>query len=82
MVIGVLVALRILRGPKKKPGEQGEAQPALEGNVAGMGNMLPATASGGDSEFLRAQITRALQDNPEEVKRLFQSWVGTQKGGA
>ncbi len=82
LVIGVLLALRILRGPKKKLEEQGEAQLALEGNVDGAGNLLPAGAPEGGSEFLRAQISQALQNNPEEVKRLFQNWVGSEKGGA
>ena len=81
LVIGVLLALRILRGPKKKLEGQTEAQLALEGNTEGAGNLLPAASEGG-SEFLRAQISQALQNNPEEVKRLFQNWVGSGKGGA
>ena len=32
-----------------------------------------------DPQLLRAQITRALQDNPDEVKRLFLSWVEAEK---
>jgi len=41
--------------------------------------MLP---SGGETnlELLRARITRALQDNPEEVKRLFMNWIESGKG--
>ena len=32
-----------------------------------------------NAERLRAHITKALQDNPEEVKRLFLSWVDSDK---
>ena len=32
-----------------------------------------------DPEHLRAHITRALRDNPDEVKRLFLAWVDSEK---
>ena len=32
-----------------------------------------------DPQVLRARITRALQENPEEVKRLFMNWVESDK---
>lgn len=72
LVIGALIALKMFTG-KSKP-----ATAALEG--AGEQNYLPAEGED-DSEQLRRRITRALQDNPEEVKRLFLSWVKTEEGG-
>lgn len=80
LVIGVLVALRVLRGPRKKAGGPGEAQAALEGQAGGMGNLLPGALSENDAALLRAQITQTLRDNPDEVKRLFQSWVSSEQG--
>ncbi len=80
LVIGVLVAMRVLRGPKKKAGGSGEAQPALEGQVGGMGNLLPGGLSENDAALMRAQITQTLRDNPDQVKRLFQSWVSSEEG--
>lgn len=70
MVIGALLALRMFRGRSAKGGAKVQAQ------MAGADNMLSADgASDGNPEQLRARISRALQDNPDEVKRLFLSWV-------
>ncbi len=80
LVIGVLVAMRVLRGPKKKAGGSGGAQPALEGQVGGMSNLLPEGLSENDAALMRAQITQTLRDNPEQVKRLFSSWVSSEEG--
>ena len=82
LVIGALLALRIFRGPKKKAPEPaaGTALPQLEGQLAGTGNLLPGAEANPD--LLRAQITHALQSNPEEVKRLFLGWIESEKGGA
>ena len=84
LVIGVLLALKIFRGSRKKAalaaGAAGSAAGALalQGQIGSAG-MLP---SGGETnlELLRARITRALQDNPEEVKRLFMNWIESGKG--
>ena len=76
LVIGVLLGLKIVR---KKPRSALAAVPAVEGQ-APQGDRLLAAAQTGDPEVLRAQITQALQDNPDEVKRLFLSWVETEQG--
>ena len=83
LVIGALLALKIFRGPKKKKSAEpgaGAALPAIEGQPAGAGHLLPGAEA--NPEMLRSQITHALQNNPEEVKRLFLSWIGSEEGGA
>jgi hypothetical protein len=52
---------------------------------AGPGAEGELSVSGGtetDPERIRARIAHALQENPEEVKRLFLSWVESDKGEA
>ncbi len=75
LVVGALITLKVLGGSRKAAAS---AAAALEGEAAGQ-NLLPAGA-GADAEQLRAKITNALQSNPEEVKRLFLSWVDSDKG--
>jgi len=78
LVLGALLALRMFR-PKHRPLSEAEAA-ALPG-LGGGGGLLTAGAGEGNPEVLKAQITRALQDNPDEVKRLFLSWIESEKGG-
>ena len=74
LVVGALLALRMFRAPKGKGAGAGVA--ALEAG----GAQLALSAGGNENpDMLRARITRALQDNPEEVKRLFLNWVQTEK---
>ncbi|MFP4107324.1 MAG: flagellar basal-body MS-ring/collar protein FliF [Phycisphaerae bacterium] len=82
LVIGALLALRIVRGKKPKPSESNAAMLALQGEgQAGADRMLPnAGHSGDDPDLLRSSIASALQENPEEVKRLFLSWVDNERG--
>lgn len=86
LVIGALLVLKMFRGKKKKPSEEtvaleGQgATPTLNGPVGGIG-LLPGASPQANAELLKAQITNALQENPEEVKRLFLSWVSSDKGG-
>lgn len=79
LVIGVLVALKIVRKRGK-----GASADAVEGEVPQTERLLAAAtaATGSDRDALRSQITGALQDNPEEVKRLFLSWVKNDSGEA
>ena len=81
LVIGSLLALKILAGSKKS--KTSPAVPALPGGQAGQQeNLLPVGPGGEiDPQALRASITHALQENPEEVKRLFLSWVENENGG-
>jgi flagellar M-ring protein FliF len=75
LVIGVLLILRIFSRPRVK---SGAAAPALAG-AAGSGNLLPGDRGEVDPDRLRAHITRALRENPDEVKRLFLAWVDSEK---
>jgi len=84
LVIGALLALRMFRGPKRKV-ESGASAPALEGASGAAAGALPGGGAPGlartrDAEALRSQITSALQENPDEVKRLFLSWVQNETG--
>ena len=81
LVIGMLLALKMLGGAKKASGE-GEGAPALEGQPSPLAGMLPGQQAEVNVQALRGQITRALQKNPEEVKRLFLRWVESGKGEA
>lgn len=77
-VMGALLMLKIFGGKKPAPAEAAEGTPVLEGQTSGAaGNYLPA---GVDPNALRSRITTALQENPEEVKRLFLSWVEGEGG--
>ena len=80
LVIGALVLLRMVGGPRKKgaAAAMAKAAPGAGAELA----LSPASAGEGDPELIRARIARALQENPEEVKRLFLSWVESEKGEA
>jgi flagellar M-ring protein FliF len=79
LVIGALLALKIFGGKKASRGALAAALPA--GASAGAGqSLLPAGEM--DVESARLRITRALQEDPEEVKRLFLTWVESEKGEA
>ncbi len=86
LVIGALLLLRIFRGSKKASSKNAPALEgqdptlALAGPDAGI-NLLPGGSPQANAELLKSQITKALQENPEEVKRLFLSWVNSGKGG-
>jgi flagellar M-ring protein FliF len=73
LVIGVLIALKMFTGKSKSK------TAALE-NQQGEQNYLPSAEGEEESEQVRQRITRALQNNPDEVKRLFLSWVKSEEG--
>jgi flagellar M-ring protein FliF len=78
LVIGALLALKIFGGgsSKKLPAA---STLALTGAGTQSAGLLTAE-TGADPDLLRARITNALQENPEEVKRLFLTWVGSERG--
>ena len=76
LVIGVLIALKMFGG-KKQPASEGTL--ALASQAPGADKLLPADTTATDPQLLRTRITHALQENPEEVKRLFLSWVEGEK---
>lgn len=84
LVIGALVLLKMFGGSKKTKGqaEEGSQQLALESMQGGQEErLLPAAMpASANPEQLKRSITQALQDNPDEVKRLFMSWAENGKG--
>ena len=82
LVIGALLVLRMFRGPKKKGSDLAEAgaHPQLAGQGLGADHLLGAAEA--SPEVLRSQITNALQNNPEEVKKLFLHWIESKQEGA
>ena len=88
LVIGALLALKMMGGARGKTAAEaaaltaaGAGAPALASNGSA-GRMLPAGLDGSDPERLRAHISQALQENPEEVRRLFMSWAKSEKEGS
>lgn len=88
LVIGALVAMRMFRGKKKSAVGAAASAGALGGSAGFAGALegssiagaLPSPEGEMDPQLLRSRITRALQENPDEVKRLFLSWVESEKG--
>lgn len=78
LAVGALLALKVIR----KGRDKALAGAAMGGTaaLAGAGAAALSAESQMDPNLLRARITRALQDNPEEVKRLFTNWVESDKG--
>ncbi|MBS3734247.1 MAG: flagellar M-ring protein FliF [Phycisphaerae bacterium] len=75
VVIGMLLALKIFGGKSKsksEPSEQ-EATGELAVQSGQMDHLLPGAA--GEQRRLKERITRALEENPDEVKRLFLTWA-------
>jgi flagellar biosynthesis/type III secretory pathway M-ring protein FliF/YscJ len=86
LVLGALLALKMFRGPKGKVSgtasvgafPQLAAETSETSGSSGSDNMLGAT----NPEALRSQITNALQNNPEEVKKLFLHWIESKQENA
>ena len=62
----------------------GQAEAAVTGaGLGGGGHLLPAgTAPSANAAEVNQRIAAALKENPEEVKRLFRTWVQQQQGAA
>jgi flagellar M-ring protein FliF len=73
LAISALLVLKIFSGARKRADS---AMPALGAIPAGASaGMLGAGQYNEEPMALRAQISGALERNPEEVKRLFSNWV-------
>ena len=81
LVIGALVALKVVSGSRKKGGAMPTGAVAL-GQTAAVGALpMPGGAGEENPALLKSRITAALQENPDEVKRLFMAWAeGRQEG--
>lgn len=78
LVIGVLLGLKIVRKAKKVAAGP---LPLVEGEMPQGDKLLAAAVvAESDPDVLKTQITNALQENPDEVKRLFMSWVDSGQG--
>ena len=86
LVIGALLALKMFGGSRSKAAAiaAGEAEAAVTGaGLGGGGHLLPAgTAPSANAAEVNQRIAAALKENPEEVKRLFRTWVQQQQGAA
>jgi len=82
LVVGALLALKMFTGTKKGEAEAQQQQAQLQSQAAGHAGLLPHEAQSIGPDALRRQITQALQENPDEVKRLFLSWVESEKGAS
>jgi len=73
MAICALLVLRVFSGAKKKVASAAGAE-QLPGGEGGIG-LLPAGGENAEPLVLRRQIASALQNNPEQVKQVFSSWL-------
>ncbi len=82
LVIGMLVAFKILSGRKAKAvaaESSGEGESSEAGGGGGGGAARNIALKGADKQ-LRSKIVRTLQSNPSEVKQLFVSWIESNSG--
>ena len=71
MAVCALLVLKIFAGGKKKA----DSEVGIEGQIAGTGmGLLPAPGSELSGTY-KQQISTALNQNPEQVKQLFASWI-------
>jgi len=73
MAVCALLVFRIFNGARKKAALAAEAGQLPAGEASA--GFLPAGQSNSEPLMLRRQIAGALHNNPEQVRRLFTSWV-------
>lgn len=74
MAICALLVFKMFAGAGKKASAAEQSQAQLGQGMEGMG-LLTAAPEAAEPVVLRRQIASALQNNPEQVKKLFASWV-------
>ncbi|MFA5784533.1 MAG: flagellar basal-body MS-ring/collar protein FliF, partial [Phycisphaerae bacterium] len=74
MAICALLVFKMFAGAGKKAAAADQSQAQLPQGMEGMG-LLTAAPEAAEPVVLRRQIASALQNNPEQVKKLFASWV-------
>ena len=81
LAIGALLVLKMFGSARRKALDAAGAAGALPGGTINLlaGGAEPRVADPGE---LRGRITAALQENPQEVKRLFRTWAEGGKEGA
>lgn len=76
VVMGMLVAFRFARGKKNKKGAAEEPQSVAQAlSSSGGKSAAQSRQIKGADKALRQRIITSLQSNPEEVKKMFLSWV-------
>jgi flagellar biosynthesis/type III secretory pathway M-ring protein FliF/YscJ len=73
MAVCALLVFRVFNGARKKAALAAEAGQLPAGEASA--GFLPAGQSNSEPLVLRRQIAGALHNNPEQVRRLFTSWV-------
>jgi flagellar M-ring protein FliF len=73
MAVCALLVLRIFRGAKRKAALTAGSKQLLGTEEAA--GLLPAGGEAAEPLMLRRQIAGALNNNPEQVRRLFAKWV-------
>jgi flagellar M-ring protein FliF len=74
MALCALLVFKMFAGAGKKAAAAEMPQAQLPEGYTGAG-MLPAGPEASEPVVLRRQIATALQNNPQQVKKLFASWV-------
>ncbi len=87
LAVVALVVLKVFGGSKRKARAVAEGEtpaPLDAGHMRGTLNLLAGGAGlpAGQADQLKSHIAAALQQNPEEVKRLFRTWVEGREGEA
>jgi len=75
MAICALLVFRIFSGARKKAALAAAARAALGEPGTETIGLLPAGQSSSEPAVLRRQIASALHSNPEQVRRLFATWI-------
>jgi flagellar M-ring protein FliF len=73
MAVCALIVLKIFSGAKKKTSAAADQLPM--GGAGQLAGLLPGGTDASESLMLRRQIAHSLQNNPEQVKQLFASWL-------
>lgn len=74
MAVCMLLVLKIFGGASKKAAKGAVQTTELPAGIETQA-LMPAQAQVSEPLMLRRQIASALQNNPDQVKRLFSSWV-------
>ena len=74
LAVSALLALKMFAGGKKQAASGG-AVAAMGGAASPAGLLGAGQSQGFEPMMLRTQIASALQNNPEEVKKLFARWA-------
>jgi len=78
MAVCAFLVLRIFTGAGKKASSGAQSQQL--GTTQEQAGLLPSGPENSDPLVLRKQIASALNNNPEQVRQLFYSWLESRQG--